>query len=256
VGRPGFRGLDGQAVLLTGGASGIGRAIALRLGQEGCKVGILDRDGAGAAATAEAIAAEGGLARAFETDITDLDAVEAAVASFEREVGETTGLVNNAGWDLAAPFLETDAALWRKIVEINLFGPLHVTRAVLTRMVERGRGRIVSVASDAGRVDSSGEAVYAACKGGIVAFSKSVAREVARQGITLNVLSPGPSDTPLFASFDPTGKLAAALERAIPMRRLARPDDHPGLVAFLLSDDAAFITGQTISVSGGLTMHG
>jgi len=256
VGRPGFRGLDGQAVLLTGGASGIGRAIALRLGQEGCKVGILDRDGAGAAATAEAIAAEGGLARAFETDITDLDAVEAAVASFEREVGETTGLVNNAGWDLAAPFLETDAALWRKIVEINLFGPLHVTRAVLTRMVERGRGRIVSVASDAGRVGSSGEAVYAACKGGIVAFSKSVAREVARQGITLNVLSPGPSDTPLFASFDPTGKLAAALERAIPMRRLARPDDHPGLVAFLLSDDAAFITGQTISVSGGLTMHG
>ena len=256
MGRPGFRGLDGQAVLLTGGASGIGRAIALRLGQEGCKVGILDRDGAGAAATAEAIAAEGGLARAFETDITDLDAVEAAVASFEREVGETTGLVNNAGWDLAAPFLETDAALWRKIVEINLFGPLHVTRAVLTRMVERGRGRIVSVASDAGRVGSSGEAVYAACKGGIVAFSKSVAREVARQGITLNVLSPGPSDTPLFASFDPTGKLAAALERAIPMRRLARPDDHPGLVAFLLSDDAAFITGQTISVSGGLTMHG
>jgi len=256
VGRPGFRGLDGQAVLLTGGASGIGRAIALRLGQEGCKVGILDRDGAGAAATAEAIAAEGGLARAFETDITDLDAVEAAVASFEREVGETTGLVNNAGWDLAAPFLETDAALWRKIVEINLFSPLHVTRAVLTRMVERGRGRIVSVASDAGRVGSSGEAVYAACKGGIVAFSKSVAREVARQGITLNVLSPGPSDTPLFASFDPTGKLAAALERAIPMRRLARPDDHPGLVAFLLSDDAAFITGQTISVSGGLTMHG
>jgi len=256
VERPGFRGLDGQAVLLTGGASGIGRAIALRLGQEGCRVGILDRDGAGAGATAEAIAAGGGVARAFETDITDADAVEAAVASFEREVAPATGLVNNAGWDLAAPFLETDAALWRKVVEINLFGPLHVTRAVLARMVERGRGRIVSVASDAGRVGSSGEAVYAACKGGIVAFSKSVAREVARQGITLNVLSPGPSDTPLFASFDPTGKLAAALERAIPMRRLGRPDDYPGLVAFLLSDDAAFITGQTISVSGGLTMHG
>jgi len=256
VERPGFRGLDGQAVLLTGGASGIGRAIALRLGQEGCRVGILDRDGAGAGATAEAIAAGGGVARAFETDITDPDAVEAAVASFEREVAPATGLVNNAGWDLAAPFLETDAALWRKVVEINLFGPLHVTRAVLARMVERGRGRIVSVASDAGRVGSSGEAVYAACKGGIVAFSKSVAREVARQGITLNVLSPGPSDTPLFASFDPTGKLAAALERAIPMRRLGRPDDYPGLVAFLLSDDAAFITGQTISVSGGLTMHG
>jgi 2-hydroxycyclohexanecarboxyl-CoA dehydrogenase len=166
------------------------------------------------------------------------------------------GLVNNAGWDHAADFLETDPELWRRIIEINLMGPLHVTRAVLSRMAERGAGRVVSIASDAGRVGSSGEAVYAACKGGIVAFSKSVAREVARQGITLNVVSPGPSDTPLFASFDPSGKLAAALERAIPMRRLGRPDDHPGLVAFLLSDDAAFITGQTISVSGGLTMHG
>jgi 2-hydroxycyclohexanecarboxyl-CoA dehydrogenase len=256
VERPGFRGLDGQAVLVTGGGSGIGRAIALRLADEGCRVGILDRDGEGATATADAVARAGGEARAFETDITDPDAVEAAVAAFEEEVAPVTGLVNNAGWDLAAPFLETDASLWRKVVEINLFGPLHVTRAVLSRMVERGRGRIVSVASDAGRVGSSGEAVYAACKGGIVAFSKSVAREVARQGITLNVLSPGPSDTPLFASFDSTGKLAAALERAIPMRRLGRPDDYPGLVAFLLSDDAAFITGQTISVSGGLTMHG
>jgi 2-hydroxycyclohexanecarboxyl-CoA dehydrogenase len=252
----GFRGLRGRNVLLTGGASGIGRAVALRLGAEGCRVGILDLDGAGARATAEAIAAEGGRADAFEADITDPGVVQAAVAAFENAAGSVTGLVNNAGWDRAADFLETDEALWRKVVEINLFGPLHVTRAVLSRMVERGEGRIVSVASDAGRVGSSGEAVYAACKGGIVAFSKSVAREVARHGITLNVLSPGPSDTPLFASFDPTGKLAAALERAIPMRRLGRPDDYPGLVAFLLSDDAAFITGQTISVSGGLTMHG
>jgi 2-hydroxycyclohexanecarboxyl-CoA dehydrogenase len=248
--------LRGRNVLLTGGASGIGRAVALRLGAEGCRVGILDLDGAGARTTAEAIAAEGGRADAFEADITDPGVVQAAVAAFENAAGSVTGLVNNAGWDRAADFLETDEALWRKVVEINLFGPLHVTRAVLSRMVERGEGRIVSVASDAGRVGSSGEAVYAACKGGIVAFSKSVAREVARHGITLNVLSPGPSDTPLFASFDPTGKLAAALERAIPMRRLGRPDDYPGLVAFLLSDDAAFITGQTISVSGGLTMHG
>jgi 2-hydroxycyclohexanecarboxyl-CoA dehydrogenase len=123
-------------------------------------------------------------------------------------------------------------------------------------MVERGRGRIVSIASDAGRVGSSGEAVYAACKGGIVAFSKSVAREVARQGITLNCVAPGPTDTPLFAGVDPSGKLQSALARAIPMKRLAQPSDFPGLVAFLLSDDAAFITGQTVSVSGGLTMHG
>jgi 2-hydroxycyclohexanecarboxyl-CoA dehydrogenase len=256
VSETGFRGLRDRNVLLTGGASGIGRAVALRLAAEGCRVGIVDRDGAGARATAETIAADGGLADGFEADVTDAGAVEAAVARFESAAGPITGLVNNAGWDRAADFLETDEALWRKVVEINLFGPLHVTRAVLSRMVERGEGRIVSVASDAGRVGSSGEAVYAACKGGIVAFSKSVAREVARHGITLNVLSPGPSDTPLFASFDPTGKLAAALERAIPMRRLGRPDDYPGLVAFLLSDDAAFITGQTISVSGGLTMHG
>jgi 2-hydroxycyclohexanecarboxyl-CoA dehydrogenase len=135
-------------------------------------------------------------------------------------------------------------------------GPLNVTRIALARMVEAGAGRIVSFASDAGRVGSSSEAVYAACKGGIVAFSKSVAREMARRGITLNVISPGPTDTPLFASFDASGRLAKALERAIPMGRLARPEDFPGLVAFLLSDDAAFITGQTISVSGGLTMHG
>jgi 2-hydroxycyclohexanecarboxyl-CoA dehydrogenase len=123
-------------------------------------------------------------------------------------------------------------------------------------MVERGEGRIVSIASDAGRVGSSGESVYAACKGGIIAFSKSVAREVASQGITVNVVSPGPSDTPLFADFDKSGKLAKALERAIPMRRLGQPGDYPGIVAFLISDDASFITGQTISVSGGLTMHG
>lgn len=252
----GFRGLSGRRVLLTGGASGIGRAAALRLGEEGCHVGVLDLDGDGASATAETLAAAGGRASALPTDITDAAAVGEAVARFEAEAGPIDGLVNNAGWDRAAPFLETDEALWRKIVEINLFGPLHVTRAVLPGMVERGAGRVVCVASDAGRVGSSGESVYAACKGGIVAWSKSVAREVARSGVTLNVLSPGPSDTPLFASFDPTGKLAAALERAIPMRRLGRPDDYPGLVAFLLSDDAAFLTGQTISVSGGLTMHG
>ncbi len=142
------------------------------------------------------------------------------------------------------------------MIEINLVGPLIVTKAVLSRMQARGRGRVVSIASDAGRVGSSGESVYAACKGGIISFSKSVARELARTGITLNVVSPGPSDTPLFASFDETGKLAKALERAIPMGRLGRPEDYPGMIAFLLSDDAAFITGQTISVSGGLTMHG
>jgi 2-hydroxycyclohexanecarboxyl-CoA dehydrogenase len=253
---PGLRGLAGRNILITGAASGIGRATALRLGDERAVVLILDLDGPGADETAAAVRAAGGRALARGTDITDAAAVEASVAAFEREAGPIGGLVNNAGWDLAGNFLDTGPEQWRKIVDVNLFGPLNVTHAVLSRMVARGEGRVVSIASDAGRVGSSGESVYAACKGGIISFSKSVAREVARHGITLNVVSPGPSDTPLFASFDPSGKLAKALERAIPMRRLGQPDDHPGLVAFLLSDEAAFITGQTISVSGGLTMHG
>ena len=253
---PGFVGLDGRSVLVTGAASGISRAIALRLGVEGAVVGVLDRDGDGADQTALAIAAAGGRAHAFTADIADGDAVEAAVAAFADVAGSIQGLVNGAGWDVAANFLDTEPELWRRIIDVNLMGPLHVTRAVLRHMVAAGFGRVVSLASDAGRVGSSGESVYAACKGGTVAFSKSVARELARTGITLNIVSPGPTDTPLFASFDSTGKIAPALERAIPMRRLGRPEDYPGLVAFLLSDEAGFITGQTVSVSGGLTMHG
>jgi len=252
----GLRGITGMPVVLTGGGSGIGRAIALRLGEEGARVGILDRDAEGGDASARALREAGGRGRAFAVDITDYAAVEAAIEDFVAAEGEVRGLVNCAGWDVAANFLETAPDFWRKVIDINLIGPLNVTRLVLARMERAGSGRIVSIASDAGRVGSSGEAVYAACKGGIVAFSKSVAREMARKGITLNAVSPGPTDTPLFANFEPTGRLAKALERAIPMGRLARPDDFPGIVAFLLSDDAAFITGQTISVSGGLTMHG
>jgi 2-hydroxycyclohexanecarboxyl-CoA dehydrogenase len=243
-------------VVLTGGGSGIGRAIALRLADEGARVGILDRDASGGAETEAAIRAAGGVASAYGVDITDYAAVEAAVEAFIGVEGEVRGLVNCAGWDVASDFLDSDPELWRKVIDINLVGPLNVTKVVLSRMARAEAGRIVSIASDAGRVGSSGESVYAACKGGIVAFSKSVAREMARRGITLNVVSPGPTDTPLFADFDASGRLAKALERAIPMGRLARPDDFPGLVAFLLSDEAAFITGQTISVSGGLTMHG
>ncbi len=247
----GLRGLESATVLVTGAASGIGRAVARRLAEEGARVGIFDRDAPGARAVAEEI---GG--RAWEVDVSRGEAVDRGVAACEAELGPIAGLVNNAGWDKAAPFLDTDEALWRQVIDVNLYGPLHVSHAVLRRMTSRGRGRVVSIASDAGRVGSSGEAVYAACKAGVVALSKSVARELARQGITLNVVSPGPTDTKLFADFDETGKLAGALERAIPMRRLGQPEDYPGLVAFLLSDDAAFITGQTISVSGGLTMHG
>jgi len=252
----GFRGLKGLRTLVTGAASGIGRATVQRLAEEGAVVGILDLDAEGGERTAEVLRTIGARARAFAVDIVDAAAVADAVAAFESDLGPIDALVNNAGWDLAGSFAESDPTSWRKVIDINLYGPLNVTRAVLPGMIERAAGRIVSLASDAGRVGSSGEAVYAACKGGIIAFSKSVAREVARQGITLNVISPGPTDTPLFARFDESGKLAGALERAIPMRRLGRPDDYPGLVSFLISDDARFITGQTISVSGGLTMHG
>jgi 2-hydroxycyclohexanecarboxyl-CoA dehydrogenase len=180
--------------------------------------------------------------------------VARAVGACETELGPLFGLVNNAGWDRASPFLDTDAAFWRDVIDVNLYGPLHVTRAVLPGLVARGSGRVVSIASDAGRVGSSGEAVYAACKGGIIAFSKAVAREVARSGVTLNCVAPGPTDTALLADVDPSGKLQQALARAIPMGRLGRPEDLPGAVAFLLSDDAAFVTGQVLSVSGGLTM--
>jgi len=251
---PGFRGLAGRAVLVTGAASGIGRATAHRLAEEGARVGVLDRDAAGAERVAGEIGAGKRAATPLVADITRAAQVDAAVERFVAWAGALDGLVNNAGWDRALPFRESDPELWRRIVEINLMGPLHVTKAALPHLVACGRGRIVNVASDAGRVGSSGEAVYSACKGGIIAFGKSLARELARSGVLVNAIAPGPTDTPLFASFDPKGGLAAALARAIPMGRLGQPDDYPGLVAFLLSDDAAFITGQVISVSGGLTM--
>ncbi len=250
-----MRGLSGKRVIVTGGASGIGRASCLRLAEEGCIVGVFDRDAAGAARVATACA--GGKAIAQAVDITDAAAVETAVAAFE-DAGPIDGLANVAGWDKGARFLDTDRALWDRIIAINLLGPLHMHKSVLRRMTSRRAGRIVNVASDAGRVGSSGEAVYSACKGGIIAFTKTMAREMAGAGITLNCLCPGPTETPLFHRFteDMEGgpKLKEALARAIPLRRLGRPDDYPGLIAFLLSDDAAFMTGQTISVSGGLTM--
>lgn len=248
-----MRGLKDKVVVLTGGAGGIGRATAGRLAEEGAKVAILDLNGDGAAAAAAEI---GNGAIGIGLDISDQQVVIAAVARVESEVGPIGGLVNNAGWDKMVPFLKSDAELWRRIVDVNLFGPVNVTHAVLTLMAERGEGRIVSIASDAGRVGSSAEAVYSYCKGGVIAFMKTLAREHARQGINCNTVCPGPTDTQLFRDFDPEGKLAAALERSIPMRRVGKPEDYPGMIAFLLSDDAAFITGQVISVSGGLTMNG
>ncbi len=242
-------GPEQRPVIVTGGASGIGRAIVARLLTQGHPVAVFDLQ------PVELPSAAGTL-HAYQVDITDHAGVEQAVADFAAAVGAPFGLVNNAGWDRAMPFIDSGPELWERVIDINLRGPLNVTHAVLRHMVAAGRGRIVSIASDAGRVGSSGEAVYSAAKGGIVAFMKTLAREHARQGITCNSVCPGPTDTPLLESFDASGRLAEALQRAIPMRRLGRPDDFPGVVTFFLSDDASFITGQTISVSGGLTMHG
>ena len=254
-----MRGLKDRTVLVTGGANGIGAAIARRLAEEGCAVGILDLDAATGEELAGEIKAAGGRASLHAVDITDYDAVVRAVESIETSFGPPAFLVNNAGWDRAQSFLDTTPEFWRKVVAINLFGPLNVNHVVLRGMAARGFGRVVNIASDAGRVGSSGEAVYSACKGGIIAFTKTVARELVGKGIIVNTLCPGPTDTAILRSFleGPDGaRIAEGLKRAIPMRRLGLPEDYPGLVAFLLSDDAAYITGQTISVSGGLTMHG
>jgi 2-hydroxycyclohexanecarboxyl-CoA dehydrogenase len=254
-----MRGLKGKAALVTGGGNGIGAAICRRLAEEGCPVGVLDQDGAAADKVVTEIAAQGGKASAHVADISDYDAVKRAVDSFEAAAGPTAFLVNNAGWDRALSFLDSTPEFWRKVIDINLYGPLNLSHIVLKGMAARGFGRVVNIASDAGRVGSSGEAVYSACKGGIIAFSKTAARELVGKGITVNTICPGPTDTAILRSFleGPEGtRISDALKRAIPMRRFGTPEDYPGVVAFLLSDDASYMTGQTISVSGGLTMHG
>lgn len=256
-----MRGLKGKTAIVTGAGSGIGRAIAQRLGAEGVTVGVFDINPGGAGETVSAIEAAGGKAVAVACDITDYAAVAAAVASFEGQTGAGTDiLVNNAGWDTPMPFLKTDEAFWKKVTAINWFGPLHMTHAVAQGMAARKGGRIVNIASDAGRVGSTGEVVYSGCKGATIAFAKALAREVARSNVTINTICPGPTDTPAMDAFVGTGeqgqKIRDAMVRGVPLGRIGTPDDYPGLVAFLASDDAAFMTGQTISVSGGLSMHG
>ena len=255
-----MRGLKDKVVIVTGGAGGIGAAICRRFGEEGSAVAVFDINQEAAAAVAASIRENGGKAQSFAVDITEQDAVNAAVAAAEAALGPIDVLVNNAGWDKIGNFISTDKPLWDKIVAINLYGALYMTHAVAKGMSARGRGRIVNIASDAARVGSSGEAVYAFCKGGLVAFSKTLARELARKQISVNVVCPGPTDTPLLDDICGEGergeKLRDAFTRAVPFGRLGQPEDLPGIVALLSSDDAAFITGQVISVSGGLTMAG
>jgi 2-hydroxycyclohexanecarboxyl-CoA dehydrogenase len=249
-----------KVAVVTGGGGGIGGATCARFAREGARVAVLDRNLAGARATAERIAADGGTALAIECDITDRASVDAAVARVTAEWGGIHILVNNAGWDVFKPFTKTVPAEWERLIAINLVGPLNMHHAVLPGMVGRKAGRIVNIASDAARVGSSGEAVYAACKGGIVALSKTLAREHARHDITVNVVCPGPTDTALFADYKQGAgnpeKLEEAFRRSIPLGRIGQPQDLPGAILFFASDDAAYVTGQVLSVSGGLTMAG
>jgi len=251
---------DNQTVVITGGGGGIGGATCRRFGSEGARVAVFDLNLEAAEKVASAIRAEGGTAEAFKCDITDRASVNAAVAAAEASLGPIEVLVNNAGWDVFKPFTKTEPAQWDKLIAINLTGALHMHHAVLPGMAARKKGRIVNISSDAARVGSSGEAVYAACKGGLVAFSKTIAREHARHGITVNVVCPGPTDTALFADYKEGAgnpeKLMEAFTRSIPLGRIGQPDDLPGAVLFFASSDAAFVTGQVLSVSGGLTMNG
>jgi 2-hydroxycyclohexanecarboxyl-CoA dehydrogenase len=233
-----MRGLKGKTAIVTGGAAGIGAAVVQRFRDEGVKTIILDLNSNPA------------------VDITDYAAVKKAVD----HAGPVDILINNAGWDMFKPFLKTDPAFWQKVISINLVGAMNLLHCVLPGMVERGRGKVVTVASDAGRVGSSGEAPYSACKGGLIALTKTLAREMASKNIQLNVVCPGLTETNMLEQFmqgagNPE-KLREAYRRAIPMGRLGKPEDLPGAIVFFASDDADFITGQVLSVSGGLTMHG
>jgi 2-hydroxycyclohexanecarboxyl-CoA dehydrogenase len=244
--------LQNKVAIVTGAGQGIGKAIAERLASQGATVVVTDVNEETANQTAAAI---GGGAIGIRVDVTSRESVDAMVDHVKRELGRIDVLVNNAGWDKSCPFLDSDPDDWDRVIQINLYGVLNTSKAVLPVMAEQGHGSVVNLASDAGRVGSSGEAVYSAAKGGVIAFTKATAREMARHQVNANCVCPGPTDTALFASMgggDP--KLREALTRAIPFRRLAQPNDVANMVAFLASDEAGYITGQTVSVSGGLTM--
>lgn len=244
-----------RIALVTGGASGIGLAVAQRLAADGHEVAIADLSTDAAEDAASDI---GGGAIAVTMDVADSDDVAAGVAQVVGQLGHPDILVNCAGWDSLMPFVKSDEALWDKVIEINYKGVLRTTHAVLPNMIERGYGRIVNIGSDAGRVGSSMEAVYAGAKGGVIAFTKTVAREVARKGITANVVCPGPTDTPMLRGVvdaaPDADKVIAAMTSGVAMKRLGTPSEVAAAVAFFARAEAGFITGQTLSVSGGLTM--
>ena len=244
--------LTDKVTVVTGAGAGIGRAIATTCHAEGAIVIVTDLDGAAAQAVAAGL---GERAIPYAVDVTDRASVAAMVSDVVTAYGRIDVLVNNAGWDLAVPFVQSEPDFWAKVIVINYVGVLHTCREILPVMIEAGGGHIVNLSSDAGRVGSSGEAVYSGAKAAIIGFSKAIAREVARHGINVNVVCPGPTDTALFNSLGGDNpKLRDGLTRAIPLRRLATPADIAAAVAFFASDEASYLTGQTLSVSGGLTM--
>ena len=246
--------LSQKVAVVTGGASGIGRATALGLAAAGARVFVTDVDDSGGAETCAAIEAGGGNASFVHVDIADQASIEAAASEVLGHGRPPAILVNAAGWDRFELFLDNDFEFVDRIVRLNLLGPVKLTRALLPAMVEAREGKIVNVASDAGRVGSTGETVYAGAKGGVIAFTKSLARELAGYGINVNCVCPGPTDTPLFRSLPE--KMQAALTRAIPFRRLAEPEEIADAILFFSSSGSDFVTGQVLSVSGGLTMAG
>lgn len=251
--------MTGDTALVTGAASGIGRAIAMRLARGGIRVAVADIDRVGAGRVVEEIRTTGDEATAVAVDVSDFDSVRAAVQACRDALGPIGILVNNAGWDRLEPFTRNTPELWERLIGINLKGPIYCTRAVVDDMIAAGRGKIVNISSDAARVGSTGEAVYSACKGGVIAFSKTMARELARHGINVNVVCPGPTQTRLLDEVtqgEQGTKIIEAMTRAVPFRRLGTPEEVAAAVAFFASPDADFITGQVLSVSGGLTMAG
>jgi len=251
--------MSNRVVLVTGGAQGIGRGISEWLATNGYKVAVADLQFDKASETVAEISAGGGEAIALELDVTQTSSVHEAVDKVTRALGPIEVLVNNAGFDDFMSFFDTNEDFWNRILDVNFKGALRAIHAIAPGMAERGWGRIVNIGSDAGRVGSSLEAVYSGAKGGIIAFTKTLAREVATRGVTANTVCPGPTDTPALRKFaanagEDAEKVIAGMTRAIPMRRLAQPSDIASAVAYFASDAAGYVTGQTLSISGGLTM--
>lgn len=241
-----------KVAMVTGAGQGIGKAIAFELASKGFKVGVCDINEETGSVTVKALNEKGFISQFYKTDVTSLESLNNTVFEIESQLGPIHVLVNTVGWDIIEPFIDNSTEYWEKVIDLNFKSTIYGCRAVLPKMMERKCGRIINIASDAGRVGSSGETVYAGTKGGVIAFTKSLAREMARNNIIVNCVCPGPTDTPLFAS--QPEKMKEALIRAIPLKRLAQPEDIAYAVGFFADERAGFMTGQVISVSGGLTM--